>query len=225
MGPMARRLICGAIVGGVGWLAAPEISAQGVGSGMTSMGTSGVGASAVGGAGSGASGVGANGVSATGIPISSPALQTMPNGVPLFSPTVPSSAGSLSGVPSSPAASGGLLSNPIAAPLLMNSMLPNSQLSPAQAGMYYGPTGLGTTQLGLLMLANQQRNGGIGSGQLSGTRSNSRPTEPTAAATSLGSKQRPAARPGGLAARYFTRPTGRSAYPQRYFNRQTRYFP
>jgi hypothetical protein len=104
-------------------------------------------------------------------------------------------------------------------------MLPNSQLSPAQANMYYGPTGMGTTQLGLMLLANQQQNGGIGSGRISGTRANPRPTETTSAGTSLGSKQRPASRPGGLAARYFSRPAVRSAYPQRYFNRQTRYFP
>jgi hypothetical protein len=175
--------------------------------------------------GLGASGVGVSGMSAAGMPTSTPALQTMPNGVPLFSPTVPSSAGSLSGVPNSSAAAGGLLGNPVTAPLLMNSVLPNSQLSPAQANMYYGPAGLGTTQLGLFLLANQQQNGGIGSGRISGTRANPRPTETTSAGTSLGSKQRPASRPGGLAARYFSRPAARSAYPQRYFNRQTRYFP
>src|SRR5579885_1771618 len=45
-------------------------------------------------------------------------------------------------------AQGGLFSNPLAAPLLYNSMLPGPQTQ-AQANAYYGPTGLGTTQLGL----------------------------------------------------------------------------
>jgi hypothetical protein len=92
-----------------------------------------------------------------------------------------------------------------------------------QAGMFFGPTGMGATSLGLLLLANQQQQGGIGSGRLSGVRGDARP-QPAAGAPAT-SKQRASARPGGLAARYFNRPTSRAAYPARYFARQTRYFP
>jgi hypothetical protein len=122
-------------------------------------------------------------------------------------------------------AQGGVFSNPLAAPLLYNSMLPASQpQSQAQANALYGPTGLATTQLGLMLLANQQARGGIGSGRISGTR-------PDPGAREAGSnaredaKPRTLARPGGLASRYFNRVGPHSPYPKNYFNRRPRYFP
>jgi hypothetical protein len=119
-----------------------------------------------------------------------------------------------------------VFSNPLAAPLLYNSMLPATQpqnLSQAQANTLYGPTGLATTQLGLMLLANQQASGGIGSGRISGTRPDPRAREGGSSAQD--GKQRTLARPGGLASRYFNRVGPHSSYPKNYFNRRPRYFP
>lgn len=121
-----------------------------------------------------------------------------------------------------PTTQGGLLSNPLAAPLLYNSMLQASQPQ-GQANSFYGPTGLGTTQLGLMMLANQQA-GGIGSGRMSGTRTDPRARE-AGSSSPQDSKQRTLARPGGLASRYFNRVGPHTPYPRNYFNRRPRYFP
>jgi hypothetical protein len=120
-----------------------------------------------------------------------------------------------------------VLSNPLAAPLLYNSMLQASQpqsQSQAQASGLYGPTGLATTQLGLLLLANQRAGRGIGSGRISGTRPDPRAHEAGTGAPQ-DAKQRTLARPGGLASRYFNRVGPHSAYPKNYFNRRPRYFP
>jgi hypothetical protein len=120
------------------------------------------------------------------------------------------------------ATQGGVFGNPLTAPFLYNSVLQASQPQ-SQANALYGPTGLGTTQLGLMLLASQQA-GGLGSGRISGTRTDQRPGG-VAANSPEGLKRRSLARPGGLASRYFNRVGAHTPYPKNYFNRQPRYFP
>jgi hypothetical protein len=121
-------------------------------------------------------------------------------------------------------AQGSLLSNPLAAPLLYNGLMPVPQ-NQAQANLYYGPTGLATTQMGLMLLANQTANGGIGSGRISGTRTDPRAAKQPTPGASADPRRRASGQPGGLAARYFNRTAKPSAYPQNYYNRRPRYFP
>jgi hypothetical protein len=121
------------------------------------------------------------------------------------------------------ATQGGVFSNPLTAPFLYNSMLPASQQQ-SQANALYWPTGLGTAQLGLMLLANQQQAGGLGSGRISGTRTDQR-TREAASNSTEDSKRRSLARPGGLASRYFNRVGAHTPYPKNYFNRRPHYFP
>ena len=87
-----------------------------------------------------------------------------------------------------------------------------------------GGGGLGAMQMGLMMMATQNPNG-VGSGAVE-----RRPEQPDAVARPRPTAQ-PTARthftssPAGLAAHYFNRGGVRSAIPQSYYNRQTRYFP
>jgi hypothetical protein len=200
MNPMTRRLICGAIVYAAAWLAGADAMAQGLSGGVPGAGLAGGG-------------------------VASPGVQATPLGVPMVSPTLPNAGGSVTGSPLSTASPGGVYTSPLATPFVYNNMLQASQAQQGQASLYYGPNGLATTQLGLLLLANQQQNGGIGSGRISGTRGDSRARDATAARTPATSSQRAPARPGGLASRYFNRAAGHTAYPQQYFHRQSRYFP
>jgi hypothetical protein len=196
MRPLSRRMLCVVAACGAGWLGCGEAPAQSLG-----------GAASTGAASPG------NPSASSGLSSSSPIAASV-----LVNPFA-------TGVGSS--TQGGVFSNPLAASLMYNSMLPASQtqnLNQAQANTLYGPTGLATTQLGLLMLANQQASGGIGSGRISGTRPDPRAREAGSNAPQ-DAKQRTLARPGGLASRYFNRVGPRSAYPKNYFNRRPRYFP
>src|SRR5262249_14732760 len=143
-------------------------------------------------------------------------------------------------LPSRNTAPSNVFANPYAAPLLYSSMLPGlgNQLSAqgqtastaSSMGGSMNPMSLGSTQMGLWMLANQ-RPMGIGSGQLGGARSapggdprSSRGQQATTAREAHG-QVRTSPPPGGLAARYFNRTTARVPYPQKYYSRQNRYFP
>jgi hypothetical protein len=153
----------------------------------------------------------------------------MPIPMPFFAPSGsngssdPSAAGA-------PAAQSNVFSNPYNAPFLYNSMLPGLQgQGQTQTGLSTNSLGMAGTQMGMLMLATQ-RPMGIGSGQLSGTGSggggDSRKSRAKTTATQQASgRSRTALQPGGLAARYFNRTGPRSAYPQNYYGRQSRYFP
>jgi hypothetical protein len=143
-------------------------------------------------------------------------------GLPTSSAMAPATTVVPSATASGSSTQGGVFGSPLAAPLLYNSMLQASQPQ-SQANGFYGPTGLGTTQLGLMLLANQ-RAGGLGSGRISGTRTDPRPREATSTSAD-DSKRRTPARPGGLASRYFNRVGPHSPYPKNYFNRRTRFFP
>ncbi|ODT99442.1 MAG: hypothetical protein ABS79_04510 [Planctomycetes bacterium SCN 63-9] len=126
-------------------------------------------------------------------------------------------------------------------------MTTNGQTSPvnpfiALSNPFYNPSmtgssnGFGMTnqQLGMLMLTTPGRNGGLGSGQLSGVRPNPNAPKATpgrgqamASADRDPSPVRRATQPaGGSASRYFGRssPTQLSI-PRGRFNRQTGYYP
>jgi hypothetical protein len=210
MKPLSSRMVCVAIICAAGWLHGREVAAQSLDGQASSAGTT-------------------------------PSLyQPTPFGMPLFTPAIqnpmadPTATGSGS-------SSQSIFNNPLAAPLIYNSML--------QASMPYGGTtttttttgtsstgtstttttartgmgmGMGPTmQLGMLMMLANQQNGGVGTGQMSGTR----PTPRQSSASATDPKQRASNRPGGLAARYFNRTTPRTTYPKSYFNRKPRYFP
>jgi hypothetical protein len=156
-----------------------------------------------------------------------PGVPAASSGVPMASPTAPSILANPTASMNGSFTQGSMLSNPVTGPLLYNSLLQSSQpqtQSQAQANALYGPTGLATTQLGLMLLANQQASGGIGSGRISGVRPDPRAREAGSGA-SQDAKQRTLARPGGLASRYFNRVGPQSSYPKNYFNRRPRYFP
>ncbi|MGP0067783.1 MAG: hypothetical protein ACLQGP_29835 [Isosphaeraceae bacterium] len=134
---------------------------------------------------------------------------------------------------------GNIFANPYAAPFFYGSLMPGgmglgaaSTSTTTTAGSTSTPTtastsqrgmGLGAMQMGMMMMATQNPNG-VGSGVLSGVRSNR--TQGRAKATT-----QPVARthftsgPAGLAGHYFNRGGPRSSIPQSYYNRQTRYFP
>jgi hypothetical protein len=196
MRPVSWRMLCVVAACGAGWLGCGEAAAQSLGGTTTS------------------------GAVSPGVPVAS-------SGAPMAS----APAASILAYPIVPAlgssTQGGALSNPLMAPLLYNSMLQASQpqsQSQAQANALYGPTGLATSQLGLMLLANQQASGGIGSGRISGTRPDPRARDAGSSAQQ-DAKQRTLARPGGLASRYFNRVGPHTAYPKNYFNRRPRYFP
>lgn len=254
MNRMSWRWTCAVVVCGAGMIGGREAAAQSLSGGVPGLGGASYGSTGGGsgyGSAGGSSGYGSAGVGpgygSAGVGASSPVVQTMPTGVPFFSSTVPDTTGNLSGVPSTSSGQGNLFNNPMVAPILYNSMLQagapgglmgatgttattgttttGTTAATGASRMLYGPTGMNTMGLGMLLLANQQQNGGIGSGQMSGTRANPRQQATASSATGAGPKPRTAARPGGLASRYFNRPTSHPTYPQRYFNRQTRYFP
>lgn len=175
--------------------------------------------------GNGPAEAGASGAMVTSNVLAGPAL-------PLFAPTVPS-------VTSDPAVANptpttGLMSSPFAAPFLYSSMMQatapvnsSSSTSPS-LGAQMNAFGVGTNQLGMMMLATQ------GTGRsASGIANAVRPAARPAASPADGAPGRPTpagmrrttSRPGGLASRYFNRTTARPRYPQSYFNRQTRHFP
>jgi hypothetical protein len=192
------------------------------------------------------SGMGVSSTSSTAATASSAAYGM---GMPMMALALPFSAASasgsnaaddLTGLPSRNSAPSNIFANPYAAPLIYNSMMPglgNSLAAQGQTasaassmGGSMNPMSLGATQMGLMMLATQ-RPMGIGSGQLGGARSapgadprSSRGQQATTAREAHGQVRTPPP-PGGLAARYFNRTTARSPYPQKYYNRQSRYFP
>ena len=173
---------------------------------------------------------------AAGLGAASSVSPLTPTPFPLFTPTVPS----VTADPTAPAvgtsSQGGLMSSPFAAPFMYSSMLqatqPLSMSSSSTSGTTTGTTtgagrGLGmnnAANLGLLMLMTQQNPGGVGSGQYTGL-GRGAAAQTTSARTPATAKRRTAAKPGGLAARYFNRVNPHTTYPQRYFNRQSRYFP
>src|SRR5690348_12865874 len=138
MRPLSRRMLFVVAACGAGWLVSGEAAAQGLG------------------------GAASSGAVSPGVPSAS-------SGLPLSSPVASSVLTNPAATGVGSATQGGVFSNPMTAPLLYGSMLQMSQpqsQTQAQANALYGPTGLATTQLGLLLLANQQARGGIGSGRI-----------------------------------------------------------
>lgn len=232
MRPMSRRMIGGALVCAAGWLACPTAGAQSLGGGVPSLGGASLGTAGTSmgattfsmgamGSGLGARGSGLGAASAGAI---NPGPQTMPSAAMTYSPAASAAMGSLTGLPVV-SSTGGVFNTPLAAPLLYGAMMQGPVAPQAQASLYNSPNGLGSTQLGLLMLATMQQTGGVGSGQLNGARGGIRPTAATGAVNPQNAKQRAANRPGGLAARYFNRTAARTAIPARYYKRQSRYYP
>ena len=149
---------------------------------------------------------------------------SMPYGSTMAAPSAASGYGSLTGLPlASPM--GSAFNSPLASPLIYGAALQGPASARAQASMYYPPSGVGSTQMGLLMLSMMQQNGGVGSGQLSGVRGATQPGAAANANDPRNTKQRAAARPGGLAGRYFNRTTIHTTYPQKYYKRPSRYYP
>ncbi len=226
MKPMSRRLICGAIVCGAGWLACPIAGAQSLGGGLAGMGGAGMGAA---GSGMGAAGMGMGlgGATMAGIGMTGAGMATASAGA--ISPGVQSMSaaggyGSLTGLPlASPM--GSAFNSPMASPLIYGAALQGPISANAQANMYYSQNGIGNTQLGLMMLSMMQQNGGVGSGQLSGVRGDPRQGLPSSATDPRNAKQRAAAKPGGLAGRYFNRTAVHTSYPKKYYKRPSRYYP
>ncbi len=185
------------------WLGGQEASAQSLGNGAAAIGASG----------------------AAGAPsvLAGPAL-------PLFSPTVPSTAGDPAAGTMTP--STGLMSSPFATPFLYSSMMqataPVGSTGSTSLGSQMNAMGVGTNQLGMMMLATQGT-GRSASGMPNAVRPMARPASSTPDETpgrpTPALMRRGVSRPGGLASRYFNRRTARPSYPQGYFNRQTRFFP
>lgn len=137
------------------------------------------------------------------------------------------------------AGGGGLTLQPMLVPMMAANGQSVNSADPflALSNPLYGANGAGLTnqQLGLLMLTMPARNGGLGSGRLSGVR-----PDPLAPKMTPGRKQalaaaerdrspvRRATRPAGTgtASRYFSRrsPT-QASEPRGFFDRQARYFP
>jgi hypothetical protein len=164
-----------------------------------------------------------------------PEMMMVPVPMPLLTPSMVNGSSDPGTAAGGMTAQPNVFSNPYAAAFFYNSMLPPSQVqtpngsSQATLGVSpVAPMGFSPTQMGLMMLTTQ-RPLGIGSGQLSGARlgpgADARPSRsPTTARPATG-RARTAPPPGGLAARYFNRSSPRSAYPQSYYNRQSRYLP
>jgi hypothetical protein len=109
-----------------------------------------------------------------------------------------------------------MLANPYANPYL------NPFINP-----YMTQTNVGARNTLLYMMAAQQMNGGLGSGQLSGSRpaaSASARKAPAAAPAKEPSPRAPGV-PGGRTARYFNRSYAEGGGLTRYYGRQDSYFP
>ena len=204
MNPLRRGMIWAVVACGAGCFCGRNAAAQSLGDPPSSTGAAGLGAASIGG-------------------------QATPVPVPLFSPAVPSITANPMASALGSSAPSGIMSSPFAQPFLYSSMWqatqPLSTSSSTSTGTGRGMGMMNPGQLGLLMLATQQNPGAIGSGTLSGSRPGSNLRNTSAAGTAAASKRRTAARPGGLASRYFNRVNPHTTYPQSYFNRQPRYFP
>ncbi len=104
----------------------------------------------------------------------------------------------------------------VANPYNMPSM--NPFLNP-YAAMYAPAT---ANNAALYFFAAQQSMGGIGSGQMSGTRPN--PTAPPAGYVPIPADRRVSDTPGAGAARYFNRPVQGGGVPDRHYNRYGNYY-
>jgi hypothetical protein len=232
MSSLQWRMMCAGVACGAVFLTGQAATAQSFGGYPSSLGTPSTGATST-------------GATTPAAPTTGSSFMSSPN-IPLFAPAVPNpmSDPTAAGIGSS--TQNNIMSSPFAAPFIYSSMMQAAQ----PLGMYgtststssastsstttsstttsstaagrTGMMGMNTAQLGLLMLATQN-NGGVGSGQMSGARPGTQ--NASTARTAATSKRRGAAKPGGLAARYFNRVGARTAYPQSYFNRQSRYFP
>ncbi|MHB1561568.1 MAG: hypothetical protein ACYC61_29315 [Isosphaeraceae bacterium] len=185
------------------WLGGREASAQSLGNGVAD--------------------VGASGMAGTSNMLAGPAL-------PLFSPTVPSATGDPAAGTMTP--STGLMSSPFATPFLYSSMMqataPVGAAGSTSLGSQMNAFGVGTNQLGMMMLATQgtgRSASGIPNAVRPAARQASSTADEMAGRPTPALMRRSVSRPGGLASRYFNRRTARPSYPQGYFNRQTRYFP
>ncbi len=216
------RMMCAVVACGAGCLTGRAASAQSFGGYPPSLGAPSTGATS------------------PVAPITGSSFMSTPS-IPLFSPAVPNVMSDPNAAAAGSSTQNNIMSSPFAAPFIYSSMMQASQpmgmygasasststtgssttTSSAAAGRS-GMMGMSTGQLGLLMLATQN-NGGVGSGQMSGARPG--PQNAATARTAATSKRRSAAKPGGLAARYFNRTAAHTPYPQSYFNRQSRYFP
>lgn len=173
--------------------------------------------------GNGAADVGASGASGASSMLAGPAL-------PLFSPTVPSATGDPAAGTMAP--STGLMSSPFATPFLYSSMMqataPAGSTGSTSLGSQMNAFGVGTNQLGMMMLATQgtgRSASGIPNAVRPMARRAANPPDETPGRPTPALMRRAVSRPGGLASGYFNRRTARPSYPQGYFNRQTRYFP
>jgi hypothetical protein len=104
----------------------------------------------------------------------------------------------------------------------MNSVFRNPMAAPYLFGNVYP---ISPSDMATMMLARQVGMTGIGSGQLSGVRPGAGPSRGRSAQQPTAKSRGSASQPGGLAARYFNRPTRASRYPQSYYTRQNRYYP
>ena len=108
----------------------------------------------------------------------------------------------------------GLSANPFANPYanpFLNPAMTQTQMAPGAAALYF--------------FAAQQANGGIGSGQLSGSRPPSRSNRPLATpAPEPDAGQRSTDTPGGGAAHYFNRGLKPVERTGRYYNRSGRFY-
>jgi hypothetical protein len=221
MKPLRWKMLCAVMACGASWLNVREATAQSLGNSQPSLGTA-----------------------STGAPSTAGSFMSTP--VPLFGAAVPNIMSDPNATATGSSAQGGITSSPFYAPFVYSSMLQAAQpygmfnattsssslatsatsastsTSTSTTGRYGMGIGMNPSQLGLLMLATQNTRG-VGSGRLSGARPG--PQSPTAASSAATAKRRSAARPGGLAARYFNRVGSHTPYPQKYYNRQSRYFP
>lgn len=185
------------------WLGGREASAQSLGNGAADLGASGA--------------LGASSMLAG-------------SALPLFSPTVPSATGDPAAGTMAP--STGLMSSPFATPFLYSSMMqataPAGSTGSTSLGSQMNAFGVGTNQLGMMMLATQgtgRSASGIPNAVRPAARQAVRTADETPGRPTPALMRRSVSRPGGLASGYFNRRTARPSYPQGYFNRQTRYFP
>ncbi len=215
------KLACAGLVCAAGWMDVREAGAQSLGAPPTGAGTT--------------SGTPLSGTSMTPIPL------TLPIPTPAYATGGASSGYDVAGTP----IQGNIFANPFAAPFFYGSMMPggsslgtttststlsSTSTSTTTSGMSStttssargGPGGLGSMQMGMMMMATQNPNG-VGSGVMSGVRPAR--TQGQAKATAPSTRARTISGPAGLAGRYFNRKSPRSTIPQSYYNRQTRYFP
>jgi hypothetical protein len=120
--------------------------------------------------------------------------------------------------------SGSVFNNPWAAPFLYSGMTAMQGTTGTTGGGGMG--GLATNQMGLMMYMANQQMGGIGSGQLSGTRPGPGGQSRSGAKKAEDPKaRRNVSLPAGLAARYFNRTTITNPKPQVFYNRPSGYYP